>query len=503
MIQVMKTPPLPSFETPPLSSALSSKTPRRLPAIDESKEPVGEPARLLSPDQAAVAFANNPLLTARRASICASAASIDEFSPQRRLSLAGLPPDVIGRRNSMAPPPEHRGSPSRSPMMGRMSLTSPASSLSKASSDAESDDDRSSSTDTDKTSDKTEGIRALLAGALKANVLVNNLDRGVIDQVVQQMWHDTLLAGQHLLEEGDQCDKIYILEKGEVQIQMSPRARRPVRTLGPGALLAEVALLHDGPAAQAIVCKTDIAFWIVEGAVFRSIVQEATKRRIVDHEELLAHIPFFRLMEPNDISRLADAVKPQSFADGDTILKVNEPETALFIVESGAVRSTREVRNVGGAIAPKAPAAERTMVRGTPLTSSGTFSASQANLLRVLEGLDDISSEPERAETTTTNSELLKRGDYFGEISIISRAPSEANYTAIGPTQLLVISKELLEDLFDITSIEEIVRSTLRHRRKIAPLALKSPPPIGRHTLPGIAPKAPLPALNPVLSPLV
>ena len=59
------------------------------------------------------------------------------------------------------------------------------------------------------------------------------------------------------------------------------------------------------------------------------------------HEKELAAIPLFSRREGNDLKRLAKAVVPRNYKQGDTIVKEGEQAVAFFVIVSGKVEVTK------------------------------------------------------------------------------------------------------------------------------------------------------------------
>ena len=57
----------------------------------------------------------------------------------------------------------------------------------------------------------------------------------------------------------------------------------------------------------------------------------------MDHAELLAAIPFFEDLGPEDVAALAKAVVPRQFSAGQMIIHQGEAGTSMFIVVDGNV----------------------------------------------------------------------------------------------------------------------------------------------------------------------
>ncbi len=113
--------------------------------------------------------------------------------------------------------------------------------------------------------------------------------------------------------------------------------------------------------------------------------------------DILGEVPFFALLDDNERGALAERVDEQRFARGQAIFHQNDPGGSLFIVRAGVVE-----------IWIKKDTGEKMVL------------------------------------------ETAKVGDFFGEISLLDGGPRTASATVIEDTELVVVDRTDLDDLFRI-----------------------------------------------------
>lgn len=109
-------------------------------------------------------------------------------------------------------------------------------------------------------------------------------------------------------------------------------------------------------------------------------------------QELLAHIPLFESLTPEDLDALARRMDEGEFAEGEAIVRQGDPGSALFIIDEGAV----EISYGEG--------------KGRVVLST------------------------------------LYNGQYFGELSLFDGAPRSATATAMRRSRLVRLDREDLVD---------------------------------------------------------
>lgn len=103
--------------------------------------------------------------------------------------------------------------------------------------------------------------------------------------------------------------------------------------------------------------------------------------------EVLAQVPLFQELSPDDLDEIAGAAQPESYAEGEHVFHIGEPGRSLFIVTEGTVQVHHPNRE-------------------------GHFELAQ-----------------------------FGPGDFFGEMALLNDAPRSATARALTPVEALVVDK--------------------------------------------------------------
>jgi CRP-like cAMP-binding protein len=84
-----------------------------------------------------------------------------------------------------------------------------------------------------------------------------------------------LAPGEVLLKQGDQGDSIYLLLRGQILIKLSAPAPddQILATLGPSAILGEMAPLLNTPRTATAIASAESHLWRISTCVFREALQ--------------------------------------------------------------------------------------------------------------------------------------------------------------------------------------------------------------------------------------
>jgi CRP-like cAMP-binding protein len=97
-------------------------------------------------------------------------------------------------------------------------------------------------------------MEAATIDALRAVPLFAGLDDGALGDLAVRTTTFEAPAGSVLVEVGQPGSGLFVIEEGEVEVDLPGR----VVTLGPGAFFGEVSLLTDGPRTGRVRATTDI-----------------------------------------------------------------------------------------------------------------------------------------------------------------------------------------------------------------------------------------------------
>nr|XP_046239702.1 protein kinase, cAMP-dependent, regulatory, type II, alpha, B isoform X1 [Scatophagus argus] len=279
---------------------------------------------------------------------------------------------------------------------------------------------------------KTDEQRRRLQDACRDILLFKTLEQEQFSEVLDAMFEVLVKPQEHIIDQGDDGDNFYVIEKGVYDIFVQKDGVNVcVGKYDNKGSFGELALMYNTPRAATIVATQDGALWGLDRATFHRLIvkNNAKKRRM--YEAFIESVPLLRSLEVcirntkkgrvsslivscvccvillhllfiklSERMKIVDVLGARVFKDGGRIITQGEEADCFYIVESGEVKI---------------------------MIKSKTKAGQQDN--------------------TEVEVALCSRGQYFGELALVTNKPRAASVYAVGETKCLVIDIQAFERL--------------------------------------------------------
>ncbi|XP_049554707.1 cAMP-dependent protein kinase type I-beta regulatory subunit isoform X3 [Orcinus orca] len=168
-----------------------------------------------------------------------------------------------------------------------------------------------------------------LAKAISKNVLFAHLDDNERSDIFDAMFPVMHIAGETVIQQGDEGDNFYVIDQGEVDVYVSGEW---VTSISEGGSFGELALIYGTPRAATVKAKTDLKLWGIDRDSYRRILMGSTLRKRRMYEEFLSKVSILESLEKWERLTVADALEPVQFEDGEKIVVQGEPGDDFFII---------------------------------------------------------------------------------------------------------------------------------------------------------------------------
>ncbi|XP_006873717.1 PREDICTED: cAMP-dependent protein kinase type II-alpha regulatory subunit [Chrysochloris asiatica] len=204
---------------------------------------------------------------------------------------------------------------------------------------------------------KTDEQRCRLQEACKDILLFKNLDQEQLSQVLDAMFERIVKVDEHVIDQGDDGDNFYVIERPE--------------DLGQDRL------------------------------TFRRIIVKNNAKKRKMFESFIESVPLLKSLEVSERMKIVDVIGEKIYKDGERIITQGDKADSFYIIESGEVSI---------------------LIKSKTKTSK-----------------DGGNQEVEIAR--------CHKGQYFGELALVTNKPRAASAYAVGDVKCLVMDVQAFERL--------------------------------------------------------
>lgn len=262
---------------------------------------------------------------------------------------------------------------------------------------------------------KTEDQKKRIRSVLQESFLFSSLEEKDFETVINAMSEHVLTEKTRIIQQGDDGDLLYVIESGECKCLIKQPAGEEelcVKTCKEGDAFGELALLYNTPRAASVDSVGPATLWALDRETFNHIVKDAAAKKRNLYETFLCSVELLSGMEPYERSKVADALRAESFQDGEYIVKQGEAGDKFYFIEEGEAVATKSL---------------------------------------------DADSPPQQVMA-------YKLGDYFGELALLQHEPRAANVVAKGAARVISLDRKSFRRL--LGPLEDILqRNTSRYKR--------------------------------------
>uniref|UniRef100_A0AC11E1Y0 Protein kinase cAMP-dependent type I regulatory subunit beta n=1 Tax=Ovis aries TaxID=9940 RepID=A0AC11E1Y0_SHEEP len=141
---------------------------------------------------------------------------------------------------------------------------------------------------------------AALAKAISKNVLFSHLDDNERSDIFDAMFPVTHIAGETVIQQGDEGDNFYVIDQGEVDVYVNGEW---VTSISEGGSFGELALIYGTPRAATVKAKTDLKLWGIDRDSYRRILMGSTLRKRRMYEKFLSKVSILGVCLPTRCAR--------------------------------------------------------------------------------------------------------------------------------------------------------------------------------------------------------
>ena len=231
--------------------------------------------------------------------------------------------------------------------------------------------------------------------------LFAHLAAAELEAIVEVMTPVDCQEGDAIIRQGDKGDAFYLVTDGLFDIHVDG-VGKVAGDLGCGKSFGELALLYNAPRNASVVASVPAKAWAIDRATFRAAMAVRSRETQAEVCAQISGAPLLKHLTKSQLTKVADAIKYQTFAAGDIIINKGEVGNAFYLIKKGSVLCT----------------------------DIGTSSAAIADV-------------------------PLDAGTYFGERSLLRDEPRAATIVATTDVEVMVLDRRAFQNL--LGPLEEVM----------------------------------------------
>jgi len=243
---------------------------------------------------------------------------------------------------------------------------------------------------------KSDEQRKRLQESTSKIMLLNRLDEEQLHHVLDAMEERSVSEGEIVIQQGDDGDNFYIIEKGNYDIIIGTNSVGKYEGTGS---FGELALMYNTPRAATIKAITNGTLWSLDRQTFRQIILKANAMKRKQYEEFLANVEILENINDYELGKIADVMESKKFGENEIIIKEGDTidsSSFVYFLMAGTVAVT-------------------------------------------ISDTDGGQKEVKRMES----------GSYFGELALLTKEPRKATCK--------VVSKEATAGVLDVNAFERLL----------------------------------------------
>ncbi|XP_015906869.1 cAMP-dependent protein kinase type II regulatory subunit [Parasteatoda tepidariorum] len=246
---------------------------------------------------------------------------------------------------------------------------------------------------------KSDEQRQRLGEAVRNILLFRSLDKEQMQDVLDAMMERKVKPGDVVIKQNDDGDYFYIIDGGvyHIYVDTDQEKNKLVGKYDNAGSFGELALMYNMPRAATIEAVSDGTLWAMDRQTFRRIVLKSAFKKRKEYEKLLEGVPMLQTLEQYERMNLCDALMPKAYSDGELIIKQGDEADGMFFIEDGDCKITM---------------------------------------------LKEVDGKKEEMEVVT-----LTKGQYFGELALVTQKPRAASVYAVGNVKLAFLDVAAFERL--------------------------------------------------------
>jgi cAMP-dependent protein kinase regulator len=137
-----------------------------------------------------------------------------------------------------------------------------------------------------------------------------------LNEVLASFQTEQFNEGDTIFEQGNNADKLYFLDQGEVSCWKTMRPEDPmtfIKVYKEGDSFGELALMYNYIRNYTILAKTNVVLLSLDRKTYKNIAQGNIRRKRENFKIVLEKVEIFQTLTPEEISKIMDIIEEREF----------------------------------------------------------------------------------------------------------------------------------------------------------------------------------------------
>ncbi len=172
----------------------------------------------------------------------------------------------------------------------------------------------------------------------------HNIPENELNSIINAFVMERFEEGETIFSQGDNADKLYLLESGELECWKTFKKGDPltyIKTYKEGDSFGELALMFNYKRNYTIKAKTNVVLFSLDRKDYKGIIQGAILKRREKYITTLEKVEILQNLTQNELGKICDIIVEKEFKEGEDIIKQNENEDEFMILHEGNCHSEK------------------------------------------------------------------------------------------------------------------------------------------------------------------
>ena len=170
--------------------------------------------------------------------------------------------------------------------------------------------------------------------SLRRMVIFEELNADLMQRVLDSMQERECPENTDVITQGDEGAELFVLDHGAVEYLVNGKV---VGHASDGATFGELALLYNSPRAATVHATIPCSMLTLDRVTLKNIIVEKNSQKRLHSQQVLSQSDVFANLPPSLQLRIADALHPETFARGETVIRQGDRGAEFFLIDEGSV----------------------------------------------------------------------------------------------------------------------------------------------------------------------